>query len=124
MCYVDYEEHVSELEDGVEGEHASVGERAGIVERHASGALDELVTQAALSRTRLRGEQDDGRPTGLRVAQSPLEQRELGFPADQARETPGARTVEAPPAPTRTPPVAHPPPHPPPLELPPPPPRP
>src|SRR5258708_24761013 len=106
--WVDAEEAAGQLDDGVEGEHASVGERAGIVERHASGALDELVTQAALSRARLRGEQDDGRPTGLRVAQSPLQQRELGFPADEARETPGARTVEAAPDRTRTPQVEHP----------------
>ena len=63
-----------------------MGERAGIVERHAAGALDELVTQAALSRARLRGDQDDLRSTGLRLAQSPLEQRELALAADEARE--------------------------------------
>jgi hypothetical protein len=60
------------------------------VERHATGALDELVTQATLSRARLPGEQYDRRPTGLRVAQSPLEQRELALPADEAREAAGA----------------------------------
>src|SRR5229473_799731 len=87
---VDAEETARQLDDGVEGEHASVGERTGIVERHAAGALDELVTQAALSRARLRGEQDNRRPTGLRVAQSPLEQRELALSADEAREATGA----------------------------------
>jgi len=55
-----------------------------IVERHAAGALDELVTQAALSRARLRGNQDDLRSTGLRVAQSPLEQGELARAAGRA----------------------------------------
>src|SRR5437773_4830320 len=79
-----------------------------MVERHAAGALDELVTQAALSRARLRGNQDDRRLTGLRVAQSPLEQRELGFPADEAREAAGTRAVEAGPDRTRAPQVEHP----------------
>jgi hypothetical protein len=40
-----------------------VGERAGIVKRHAAGALDELVTETALSCARLRGHQDDVGPT-------------------------------------------------------------
>jgi hypothetical protein len=40
-----------------------VGERAGIVKRHAADALDELVTEPALSRARLRGDEDDGRST-------------------------------------------------------------
>jgi len=40
-----------------------VGERAGVVKRHATGALDELVTEAALSGARLSGNQDDFRST-------------------------------------------------------------
>jgi hypothetical protein len=74
----------------VEGKHAPVGARAGIVERHAGGAPDELVTQAALSRARLRGDQDDLRSTGPRLAERPVEQRELALAADEAREAAGA----------------------------------
>ena len=46
-AFADAEETARELHDRVEGEHAPVGERAGLVERHTAGALDELVTQAA-----------------------------------------------------------------------------
>ena len=68
---VDAEETARELDDRVEGEHAPVGERAGLVERHAAGALDELVTQAALSRARLPGDQDDLRSAGPRLVAGP-----------------------------------------------------
>jgi MFS family permease len=56
------EEAARKRDDHVKGKHAPVGERAGIVKRPA-GALDELVTEAALSRARFRGDQDDVRPT-------------------------------------------------------------
>ena len=63
-----------------------MGERAGLVERHTAGALDELVTQTALPRAGLSGDQDDLRSTGARLVQGPLEQRELMLAADEARE--------------------------------------
>ena len=62
-AFADAEETARQRDDHVKGKHASVGERAGIVKRHAAGALDELVTEAALSRARLRGDQDDRRST-------------------------------------------------------------
>src|SRR5205814_10155106 len=88
----DTEETARQRDDHVKGKHASVGERARIVKRHAAGALDELVAEAALSRARLRGNEDDLRSTRLRLAQSPLEQSELALTADEAREAarPGA----------------------------------
>ena len=81
---IDAEEAAREADDRVEGQHAAVGERAGVVERHAARALDELVTQAALSRARLGGDQGDRRSSGLCVAQSLLEPRELALAADEA----------------------------------------
>src|SRR4029453_6224537 len=62
------------------------------MKRHATGALDELVTEAVLSRARLRGNEDNSRATCLRLTQSPLEQSELALAADEAREAarPGA----------------------------------
>src|SRR5206468_1282393 len=83
------------------------GERAGIVKRHAAGALDELVTEAALSRARLRGNQDDPRSTRLRLAQSPFEQSELALAADEAREAARPGTLEAAPDLARTPQLEH-----------------
>jgi hypothetical protein len=83
---VDAEESPRELDDRVEGEHAPVGERAGLVERRTPGALDELVTQAALARAGFSGDQDDLRSTGPCLVQGPLEQRELMLPADEARK--------------------------------------
>ena len=62
-AFADTEETARKRDHHVKGKHASVGERAGIVKRHAAGALDELVTEAALSRARLRGNQDDFRST-------------------------------------------------------------
>src|SRR5438477_11278 len=59
----DTEETARKRDHHVKGKHASVGERAGMVKRHAAGALDELVTEAALSRARLCGNQDDVRST-------------------------------------------------------------
>ena len=85
-----------------------MGDRAGVVERHPGGALDELVTEAALSRTRLRGDQDDPRPTGPRVVQRALEPGELAFTADEAREALGAGALEAAPDRSRAPEVEHP----------------
>src|SRR5947208_1070508 len=78
-----------------------------MVKRHAAGALDELVTEAALSRARLRGNQDDFRSTRLRLAQSPLEQSELALTADEAREAARPGTLEAAPNLARTPQLEH-----------------
>ena len=61
--FADIEETSRKSDHRVKGKRASVGERAGIVKRHAWGALDELVTEATLSRARLRGNQDDPRST-------------------------------------------------------------
>src|SRR5574341_2257004 len=65
-----------------------------MVKRHAADALGELVTKAALSRARLRGDQDDCRLTRLRLAQSSLEQGELALAADEAREASGPGALE------------------------------
>src|SRR5207247_1173962 len=94
-AFADTEETARKREHHVKGKHASVGERAGVVQRHAAGALDALVTEAALSRARLRGNQDDPRSTRLRLAQSPLEQSELALAADEAREAARPGTLEA-----------------------------
>ena len=51
--------------------------------------------EAALSRARLRGNQDDVRSTGLRLAQSPLEPSELALAADEAREAARPGALEA-----------------------------
>src|SRR5439155_690011 len=107
-AFVDAEESAPEFDDRVEGEHPPVGERAGAVERHAARALDELVTQAALSRPRLRGDQDDLRSTGLCVAQGPLEAGKLALAADEAREAARAWVLEAALDRTRPPPADHP----------------
>ena len=85
-----------------------MGERACMVERHTAGSLDELVTEAALARAGLRGDQDDLRSTGPRLAQGPLEQRELVLAADEAREAARARALEAAPDRTRAPQVEDP----------------
>ena len=82
----DPEETPRELDDRVEGEHAPVGERAGVVEGHAAPALGELVTETALARARLAGDQDDVRPAGLGLAQSLREPRDLLLAADEAGE--------------------------------------
>src|SRR4029453_17970523 len=87
--FADIEETARKGDDHVKGKRASVGERADIVKRHPGGALDELVTEATLSRPRLRGHQDDPRSTGLRLAKSLLEPSELVLAADEGRE--GAR---------------------------------
>src|SRR4030095_8425932 len=62
------------------------------MKRHATGALDELVTEAALSRARLRGNEDNSPAARLRLTPSPLEQSRLARAADEAREAarPGA----------------------------------
>src|SRR5215471_17271711 len=78
------------------------GRGASVVKRHAVGALDELVTEAALSRPRLPGHQDDSGPTGSGFAQGPLEQRELALAADEAREAARPGTVETALDPART----------------------
>jgi len=72
-----------------------VGERADMVERHAAGALDKLVTEAALSGARLAGDQDDRRSTRLRLAQSLREQSELALAAGEAREAASPGALEA-----------------------------
>ena len=79
-----------------------------MVEHHAAGALHELVTEAALSRARLRGNQDDCRSTGLRLAQSPLEPSELALAADEAREAARPGALEAAPDLARAPQLEHP----------------
>src|SRR6266850_312824 len=84
-----------------------MGERAGIVECRTAGALDELVTEAALSRARVRGDQDDSRSTGLGLAQRPLEQAELVLAADEAREAARPGALEAAPDLARTPQLEH-----------------
>src|SRR5437773_665695 len=78
-----------------------------MVKRHAAGALDELVAEAALSRARLRGNEDDLRSTRLRLAQGPLEQSELALAADEAREAARPGTLEAAPDLARTPQLEH-----------------
>ena len=84
-----------------------MGERADIVKRGAAGALDELVTEAALSRAGLRGNQDDFRSTRPRLAQGPLEQSELALAADEAREAARPGALEAAPDRARTPQLEH-----------------
>src|SRR5690349_17858049 len=79
----------------MKGQRTSVRERAGIVHGHAGGALDELVTEPALARARLRADQHDVRPTGLGLAQPVIEQGELALAADEAREAARARALEA-----------------------------
>ena len=57
-----------------------------MVEHHAAGALDELVTEAALSRAGSAVIRTTvGRPDCV-FAQRPLEQSELALAADEARE--------------------------------------
>src|SRR5439155_1551039 len=68
---------------------------------------DELVTEAALSRARLRGNQDDFRSNRLRLAQSPLEQSELALTADEAREAARPGALGAAPDLARTPQLEH-----------------
>src|SRR5262245_7307357 len=106
--FADAEETACQRDDQVKGEHASMGERASIVDHHAAGALDELVTEAALARARLRGDQHDSRSARPRLAQNPLEQSELGLPADEAREAARARALEAAPNLAGTPQLEHP----------------
>src|SRR6266850_2574953 len=84
-----------------------MGERAGIVQRHAAGVLDELVTEAALSRARLRGHQHHLRSTRLRLVQRAVEQRELRLAADEAREAARAGALETAPDLARTPQLEH-----------------
>src|SRR5215470_3289867 len=72
-----------------------MGERASMVKRHTVGASDKLVTEAALSRARLRSNQDDGRLPRLRLAQSVLEQRELTTAADEGGEAARPGALEA-----------------------------
>src|SRR5499425_3449032 len=96
------EETAGERDDHVKRLHASVGEGASVVKRHLVGALDELVTEAALSCPRLRGHQNDSGPTGPGFAQSPLEQSELALAADEAREAARPGTVETGSDPART----------------------
>src|SRR5262245_48198574 len=85
-----------------------MGDRPRIVDHHAAGALDELVTEAALARARLRGNQHDARSTGLRLAQDPLEQSELALAADEAREAAQTRALEAAPDLAWSPQLEHP----------------
>jgi hypothetical protein len=84
-----------------------VGERAGVVKRDVADALDELVTEAALSRARLRGDQDHARPTGPRLAESRLEPRELVLAADEAGEATRPGALEAAPDRAGTPQLEH-----------------
>lgn len=70
--------------------------------RHAVGARDEFVNEAALSRARLRGDQRDVRSTRLRLAQQALEPRQLALPADEPRKAMRPRAVEAAADPART----------------------
>src|SRR5262249_43823232 len=93
--FAETEETARKRDDHVKGKHASVGERARIVKRHPAGALDELVTEAALSRPRLRGDQDDGRSARVRLVQSLLEERKIVLAADEARKASRSGTVEA-----------------------------
>src|SRR5262249_58187481 len=82
-------------DDHVKDERASVGKRAGIVQRHGVRTLEEFVTEAALSRARLRGNENDSRSTGLRLAPSPLQQRQLALTADQSPQATRPGTLEA-----------------------------
>ena len=66
-----------------------------MVNRHAAGALDELVTEAALPRARRSRDQDDGRSAGPRVVQDAVEQGDLTLAADEAGEATGSRAVQA-----------------------------
>src|SRR5262245_37225597 len=70
-------------------------EGTGMMNRHATGALDELVTEAAFPRTRLCRDQDDSGATLLCLAQSTVQQGELALAADEAREAARPGTVEA-----------------------------
>src|SRR5262249_4137412 len=70
-------------------------ERASMVKGRAAGASHELVTEAALSRARLRSNQNDGRPSRLRLAQSFLEQNELPATADEGGEAARPGALEA-----------------------------
>src|SRR5215510_14106708 len=78
-----------------------------MVNRHAAGALDEFVTEAALPRARLPGDQDHRRPTRPRLAERPFEDRELAIAPDEAREATRPRAVEAAPYVARTPQLEH-----------------
>src|SRR5215470_10644382 len=98
----DTEETAGARDDHVKRLDAPVGEGASVVKRHVGGALDELVTEAALSCPRLRGQQDDSGPTRPGFAQSPLEQSELALAADEAREAARPGTVETAADPART----------------------
>src|SRR4029450_1894926 len=72
------------------------------MKRHATGALDELVTEAALSRARLRGNEGNSRATCLRPTQTPLEQSELALAARDAREAARPAALQAARDPPRT----------------------
>src|SRR5262249_30356968 len=91
----DAEEAARQRGDHVKGQHASVGERAGRVKRHAASALHELVAETALARARLRDEQDDPWSARAGLAQSALEQRDLALAPDEAREAARPGAVEA-----------------------------
>src|SRR4030095_4747923 len=77
------------------------------MKRTAAGALDDVVTEAALSRARLRGNEDNCRATCLRLTQSPLEQSELALAADEAREAARPGTLQTAPDLARTPQLEH-----------------
>src|SRR5262249_20172171 len=87
--------------------HASVRERAGVMERRAVGALDEFVAESALSGSRLRRHEGDGGTTRLRLAQRLVEKRELPLAADEAREATRLRALEAVLDPARAPYLEH-----------------
>src|SRR5262249_4240723 len=105
--FADTEETASQRDDDVKGQHAPVGEHASMVKGHAAGALDEFVTETALARPRLRGDQDDLRPPCLCLAQRCLEEGELRLPADEAREATGPGALQAAPDLTRAAQIEH-----------------
>ncbi len=82
----DTEQVARQRGDDVKREHASVGQRAGIVNHRAVDTFEERVAEPALSDARLGTDENDVRSTGFPLAQRAFEPRELARAADETRE--------------------------------------